>query len=97
MEFAWSNEGIFVNQRKYILHLHGEIGLLGCKATKALIEPNLTLKYTKPKDLVNMEKYRRLVGRLSYFSYTRPNIAFVVSMVSQFMHSIILEHFDAIY
>ena len=32
-------------------------------------------------------RYQRLVGRLIYFSHSRPDIAFVVSLVSQFMHS----------
>ncbi|GAB2268972.1 N-alpha-acetyltransferase 16, NatA auxiliary subunit [Dionaea muscipula] len=31
------------------------------------------------------DQYRRLVGKLNYFSITRPNIAFSVSVVSQFI------------
>ena len=31
IEFARSNKGIFISQRKYILDLLGETGLLGCK------------------------------------------------------------------
>ena len=41
MEFARSKEGIFVNQRKYVLDLLGETGLLGCKAVETPIKPNL--------------------------------------------------------
>ena len=42
MEFARSKKGIFVSQRKYVLNLLGETGLLGCKAVKTpIIEPNL--------------------------------------------------------
>ena len=43
------------------------------------------------------DRYRRLVERLIYLSYTRPNIAFLVSMVSQFMHGPGLEHFEVVY
>ena len=43
------------------------------------------------------DRYRRLVERLIYLSYTRPNIAFLVSMVSQFMHAPRPEHFEAVY
>lgn len=32
------------------------------------------------------ERYQRLVGPQIYISHTFPNIAYVVSMVSQFMH-----------
>ena len=36
---------------------------------------------------VNKEQYQRLVGKLIYLAHTRPNITFVLSVASQFMHS----------
>jgi hypothetical protein len=36
------------------------------------------------------------VGRLIYLSHTRPDIAFAVSVVSQFMHSPRTAHMDAV-
>jgi len=36
---------------------------------------------------VDEEMYQRLVGKLIYLSHTRPDIAFAVSSVSQFMHN----------
>lgn len=44
MEFARSKEGIFLNQRKYILDLLTEIGMIGCKATETPMDPNVKLK-----------------------------------------------------
>lgn len=35
----------------------------------------------------NKERYQKLVGRLIYMSHTRPNIAYDVDVVSQFMHN----------
>ena len=43
------------------------------------------------------DRYQRLVGRLIYLSHTCPDIAFLVSMVSQFMHALGPEHFEAVY
>ncbi|XP_074344458.1 secreted RxLR effector protein 161-like [Apium graveolens] len=97
MEFARSREGIFVNQRKYILDLLKETGLLGCKAAETPVETNIKLTPAKPEDIINREQYQHLVGRLIYLSHTRPDIAFAVSMVSQFMHSPGQEHFTAAY
>lgn len=97
MEFARSKKGIFISQRKYILDLLGETGLLGCKAAETPIEPNLKLRPASPEEMVDKERYQRLVGRLIYLSHTRPDIAFAVSMVSQFMHSPNQGHFDAVY
>ena len=68
-----------------------------CKLAKTLIEPNLKLQTAKVEDVRDRERYKRLVGRLIYFSHTRPSIAFVVSMVSQFMNSPSPDHFDAVY
>lgn len=39
IEFAWSKEGIFLNQCKYVLDLLDEIGMLECKLNKTPIEP----------------------------------------------------------
>ncbi|RVX03687.1 Retrovirus-related Pol polyprotein from transposon RE2 [Vitis vinifera] len=46
---------------------------------------------------VDREKYQRLVGRLIYLSHTRPDIAFAVSVVSQYMHSPKESHLEAVY
>ena len=46
---------------------------------------------------VDRGRYQRLVGKLIYLSHTRPDIAFVVSTVSQFMHSPCEAHLEAIY
>ncbi|PON83175.1 hypothetical protein TorRG33x02_210090 [Trema orientale] len=42
-------------------------------------------------------RYQRLVGRLIYLSHTRPDIAFAVSTVSQFMDSPCEAHLEAVY
>ena len=41
-------------------------------------------------------RYRRLVGRLNYLTITRPNISFLVSVVSQFLKSPCDSHWDAV-
>ena len=97
MEFARSKKGIFVNQRKYILDLLDETGLLGCKTVDTPVEPNVKLTLAKPEDVIDRDKFQRLIGRLIYLSHTRPDIAFAVSTLSQFMHSPGQEHFEAAY
>ena len=96
IEFARSKEGIFINQRKYILDLLMENGMLGCKAAETPIEPGIKLQPTKLEEVVDRERYQRLVGRVIYLSYTRLDISFAVSVVSQFMHSPGHEHFEAV-
>ncbi|KAL3813205.1 hypothetical protein ACJIZ3_014473 [Penstemon smallii] len=51
----------------------------------------------KDNVLVDRGRYQRLVGRLIYLSHTRPDIAFAMSKVSQFMHSPNEEHLEAVF
>ena len=95
MEFARTKSGIFINQRKYILDLLKETGLLGCRIVETPIEQNLKLEAATEEEVKEKGKYQRLVGRLIYLSHTRPDIAFAVSMVSQFMHALGPAHFEA--
>nr|CAN83535.1 hypothetical protein VITISV_014045 [Vitis vinifera] len=46
---------------------------------------------------VGRGRYQCLVGKLIYLSHTRPDIAFIVSRVSQYMHAPIEEHMEAVY
>ncbi|PRQ19007.1 putative RNA-directed DNA polymerase [Rosa chinensis] len=41
-------------------------------------------------------RYQRLVGRLIYLAHTRPDVAYAVSVVSQFMHNPSESHMDAV-
>lgn len=82
MDFARLKKGIFVNQRKYILHLFDETWLLGYKAIDTQLEPNVKLSSTNLKDVIDRDKFQRLVGRLIYLSHTSLDIAFALSMIS---------------
>ncbi|GAA0177803.1 transmembrane signal receptor [Lithospermum erythrorhizon] len=58
------------------------------------IEPNHKLGSSVSAQLVEGEKYRRLVGRLIYLSYTRPDIAYVVHILSQFLQEPREDHWN---
>lgn len=94
MKFARSKKGIFVNRWKYVLDLLEETGLLGFMVAETLIEPNPKL-LTRVEEIKEKKWYQRLVARLIYLSQTRSNIAYVASMVSQFMHAPRPTHFEA--
>lgn len=97
MEVTKSRQGISVSQRKYVLDLLEETRMLGCKPAKTPMDSNLKPGENSSGDLVDKRRYQHLVGRLIYLSHTRPEIAFTIRCVSQFMHSPSTEHMEAVY
>lgn len=96
IEVARSSQGIFLSQRKYILDLLAETGMLDCKPTDTPIVQNHMLGEHQNQIPTNRERYQRLVGKLIYLSHTRPDIAYAISVVSQFMHNPSEEHMKAV-
>ena len=96
IEVARSRQGIFLSQRKYVLDLLSEVGLLECKPADTPIVPNHKLGEYTDQVPADKERYQRLVGKLIYLSHTRPDIAYAVSVVSQFMHCPSEDHMDAV-
>ena len=87
LEVAYSRHGIFISQPKYVLNLLSESGKLGCKPVETPIEQN-----HKPSEYVedateDRESYQKLVGKLIYLSHTRPDIAYAMGVLNQFMHN----------
>ncbi|GAV70211.1 hypothetical protein CFOL_v3_13709, partial [Cephalotus follicularis] len=89
--------GIFILQQKYVADLLKETGKLGCKPAATPIEHNQKLWEAKEEPTVDREMYQRLVGKLIYLAHTRPDIAYSVSMISQFMHDPRESHLQATY
>lgn len=50
-----------------------------------LMEPYLKLKKEEENLLKDTRRFRQLVGNLIYLTITRPNIAYLVDVISQFM------------
>ncbi|RVW46987.1 Retrovirus-related Pol polyprotein from transposon TNT 1-94 [Vitis vinifera] len=95
IEVARSSAGLFLCQRKYTLDIVSEAGLLGAKPCGFPIEQNHRLGLAKGELLSNPESYRRLVGRLIYLAVTRPDLAYSVHILSQFMQDPRIEHWEA--
>ena len=96
IEVARSAQGIFLSQRKYVLDLLAEVGLLDCKPADTPIMQNHRLGEYPDQEPTDKEGYQRLVGKLIYLSHTRPDIAYSVSVVSRFMHSPRNRHMEAV-
>ena len=74
-----------------------ETGMLYCKPSETPIEANGKVKSKEKGVPIDRGRYQRLVGKLIYISHTRLDIAFAVSVVSQFMQDPYEEHLEAVY
>ncbi|XP_059649061.1 uncharacterized mitochondrial protein AtMg00810-like [Cornus florida] len=96
IEVARSKEGISLSQRKYVLDLLEETGMLGGRPVDAPMDSNTKL-VSDEGDLFNDPgRFRRLVGKLIYLTITRPDISYAVSVVSQFIGAPRMPHWIAV-
>lgn len=68
MGIAKSKKEIFISQKKYIIDLLDEPGMLGCKPSITHIDPNIKLEKTKNSIPVDNGRYQHHVDRLIYLS-----------------------------
>ena len=95
IEVMRSKHGIFLSQRKYLLDLLSETRKLGAKPCSSPMAPGVHL--TREGEVFeDLERYRRLIGKLNYLTVTHPDIAHSVSVVSQYMSFPTVDNWAAI-
>ena len=70
--------------------------MLDCKPISTPMDPNVRLQEDKGKDLEDVSMFRQLVGSLIYLTLTRPDISYVVGVVSRYMSNPKKPHLDAV-
>lgn len=96
IEVSRSCRGIFLSQRKYVLDLLKETGMSACEPVATPVEEGLKLCITSNQVPTDKGRYQRLVGRLMYLAHTRPDLAYALSIFSQFMHNPGEQHMSAV-
>lgn len=94
IEVLCSKTWILISQRKYILVLLVKIGLLDCKPSETPIMLNYVFKIVEGAEPADRAQYQHLAGNLIYLFHTRPDIAFSISVLSQFMHEPQVSHME---
>ncbi|PSS08124.1 Reverse transcriptase, RNA-dependent DNA polymerase protein [Actinidia chinensis var. chinensis] len=97
IEIVRSRRGICLSQRKYILDLLRDTGMMGYGPASTPMDSNLKLSIESWELLSYASVYQCLVGCLIYLTNTRPDITFVVSVVSQFLHVPRTSHLDVVH
>lgn len=85
LEVKQDELGIHVSQKKYIEDLLKSFNLNQCKTFPISLNPSLKLQTANYTELEDVISFRKLISKLIYVTQSRPDIAFPVSFLSQFM------------
>ena len=91
LEIARSPKGMFLHQRKYVLDILSDVGLLHAKTASTPMQRGHKFSTLMGEP----DRYRRPIGRLLYVTMTRPDITFVLQQLSQHVFAPREAHWDA--
>lgn len=78
--------GLFLSQHKYIRELLERTQMTGAKEVSTSLPTHGSLVLHDGSPPANATSFRSTIGALQYLSITRPDIAYAVNKLSQFMH-----------
>lgn len=88
MEFTRSPSGVYITQSKYSKDLLRDSNMLDCVPAPTPFPPGLKFLSDDQDSsplLDHPDQYRRLVGRLLYLNYSRPDLTYALQQLSQFV------------
>jgi hypothetical protein len=95
VEAIKSDHGLYLSQRRYISDLLRKTNMHEAKPISSPMASSTSLSQFQGTPLSDPSSYRSTVGSLQYLSLTRPDIAFAVNKVCQFMTNPIDLHWSA--
>ncbi|KAJ9551582.1 hypothetical protein OSB04_015627 [Centaurea solstitialis] len=96
IEVIPNTHGLFLNQTKYLHDLLVKYHMHDSKpvSTPLALNPPLSSRTTSP--IQNHTDYRAILGSLQYLSFTRPDVAYAVNKLSQYMQCPSNDHWLAL-
>jgi len=87
LEVLQRSDGVFISQKKYALEVLKRFGMNNSNSIHNPIVPSY--KLMKDEDGVKVDKtyYKQVVGSIMYLTATRPDMMFVVSLISRYMEN----------
>ncbi|KAL2232808.1 UNVERIFIED_CONTAM: Retrovirus-related Pol polyprotein from transposon RE1 [Sesamum indicum] len=95
LKIARCSDGLYILQTKYVMDIIRDTGLCQSRPAATPFPQGLRLQSTLDDPLPKPNSYRRLVGRLLYLGYTRPDISHSVQQLSQFLTHPCESHWQA--
>jgi len=98
IEVKRDKEGLVLSQEKYAKDILSRVGMTKCKATVTPLSSTEKLSKIEGEalGLEDSTRYRSIVGALQYLTLTRPDLAFSVNKVCQFLHEPTTVHWTSV-
>uniref|UniRef100_A0ACD5W9H1 Uncharacterized protein n=1 Tax=Avena sativa TaxID=4498 RepID=A0ACD5W9H1_AVESA len=94
IEVSSTSDGFYISQEKYIQDLLARAALGDERTVETPMELNVKLQPTDGDPLPDPTRYRHLVGSLVYLAVTRPDISYLVHILSQFVSAPTTVHYS---
>lgn len=94
IEVTNTEDGYYLSQHRYIDDLITRSGLTDTKTATTPMELHVQLRSTEGVLLEDPSRYRQIVGSLVYLTITRPDIAHIVHVLSQFVSAPTSVHYS---
>lgn len=91
VEVIRRDDGLILSQSKYVLDILHDSNMPDSKGVLTPMSSHHTLVANDGAPLTDATKYQKVIGKLQYLSFTRPDISYSVNKLSQFMSALILK------
>lgn len=95
LQINYQLQGMFVHRTKYVQDFLIKTDMMHSKPCVTPCNPNQKLLNHGSSSFSNHTLYGSIVGALQYLTFTRPDIAYYLNQVCQFMHFPLESHFIA--
>lgn len=85
VEVVQNSDGIYISQRKYAQEVLERFGMERSNSVKNPIVPGFKLMRDEGGVRVDATQYKQMVGSLMYLTATRPDLMYVMILVSRYM------------
>ena len=96
VEVMQTSKGIYMSQKKYAQEILERFGMENSNPTKTLMVPGCKLTKDEGGIKVDSTQYKQIIGSLMYLTVTRPDLMYVMSLVSRYMEKPTQVHMMAI-
>lgn len=87
LEIVRTSDGIYLHQHKFIHDMLVEAGLQDSKPLSLPVDTTVKLSLNEGSPLDDPSLYRKFIGKLLYLTVSRPDIAYIVNHLSQFVQA----------